>query len=457
MQHSAWYNVSVGGTALGGDSIVPHEWTFRTHDPPVFVEIKGREQAPTVLEAIPSGGLGNYSLQWNTGQTDRKILFPGPGAGPHTVEVTVRSGDRSATKTVQVAPAPNNGFTAQQCPTGWALIEVSVCYRPEELPGPIKTHVARIDLKDPNVQPRSVAASGGVLGPARPASEQASGSLVAANGDFFYASERGLLALGPIVWGGNFIYAPVSPQVVLALGKDRSPWVGPASELSFGLQSADGNVLGIQAVNHTPQENAASLFNSYWGPELTLGIEGCVAVFFPPDDLMRVPDQFGCGPITGIPLPAGAYAVVGHGAAAEWLQSQSANPLAAVHSFPLPNLDFMVAGSHILLQAGQKTALPEDRRNPRTGLGVDANGFLYVIVVDGRSDQSAGMNLPELQAYAANLRVTNAINLDGGGSSTLVVAQAVVNRPSDGPERAVPAIVEVGPPRPSCRHAFIRC
>jgi hypothetical protein len=245
--------------------------------------------------------------------------------------------------------------------------------------------------------------------------------------------------------------------MVLALGKDHSPWVGRASELRFGLQSADGNVLGIQAVNHAPQENAASLFNSYWGAELTLGIEGCVAAFFPPDDLMRVPDQFGCGPITGIPLPAGAYAVVGHGAAAEWMQWQSGNPLAAVHSFPLSNLDFMVAGSHILLQAGQKTALPEDKRNPRTAIGVDTSGFLYIIVIDGRSDQSAGMNLPELQGYAANLGLTNAINLDGGGSSTLVIAQTIVNHPSDGPERAIPAIVEVARPRPSCWHAFIRC
>ena len=67
------------------------------------------------------------------------------------------------------------------------------------------------------------------------------------------------------------------------------------------------------------------------------------------------------------------------------------------------------------------------------------------------------MTLPELQAYVRKLGLTNAINLDGGGSSTLVVAQTIVNHPSDGPERAVPAIVEVGPPRPACWHAFIRC
>lgn len=458
LQHSAWYTATVGGSAVGGDAIVPHEWSFRTHDPPVFVEILGRQQAPTVLEAVPSGGLGNYALQWNTGQTEHRILFPGPGGQPHNVEVTVTSGDRTVTKAVQVVPAPNNGFTAQQCPASWELIEVSVCYRTEELPGPIRTHLARIDLKDPNIQPRSVPVAE-VLGPASRTSEQARarGSLVATNADFFYGSDRGTFTLGPIVWSGNFIYAPASPQTVLALSKDRTPWVGPAGELRFGLHSSDGSVLPLQGVNDIPGENAASLFNAYWGPELTIGAEGCYAVFNPPDDLMRVPEQFGCGAVTGIPLPAGSYIVVGRGAAAEWLRWQSASPLAAFHSFPLPGLDFMVGGSHALIQGGERVPVLEDKRNPRTMAGVDAGGFLYLVVVEGRSEQSAGMNLPEVQAYAANLGLTNAVNLDGGGSSTLVINQAIVNRPSDGPERPVPAIVEVGSPRQACWHAFIHC
>ena len=53
------------------------------------------------------------------------------------------------------------------------------------------------------------------------------------------------------------------------------------------------------------------------------------------------------------------------------------------------------------MQAGQKTPLPQDQRNPRTAIGVDGGGFLYMIVVDGRSENSPGMKLPELQAYVA--------------------------------------------------------
>jgi hypothetical protein len=456
--YSTDYRASIGGLAVGGDSIVPAEWVFRTHDPPLFVEVTGRHQAPTILEVKPSGGLGSYAVQWSTGETANRILFPGPGPDPYTIDVTVTSGDRIAKQVLEIAPA-NNGFTAQPCPAGWDMVYVSVCYHHEELAGPIRTHVARIDLKDPELQPRSIPAGGETLGPAASVGDvaRAHGNMVSANADFFYASDRGHFTLGPVVWGGNFIFAPASPQVVLALGPERSPWVGAASELRFALQASDGNAIPLQGVNHIPFENNASLFNSYWGPDLTIGAEGCVAIWHPPDDLMRVPEQFFCGPISGVPLPAGSYAVVGRGAAAEWMQAQSANPLAAVYSFPVKPLDFMVAGSHLLMQSGQKVPVPEDQRNPRTAAGVDANGFLYIAVVDGRSEQSAGMTLPELQNFVASLGLANAINLDGGGSSTLTIGGTTVNRPSDGRERPVPAIIEVGPARPSCWHPFIRC
>jgi hypothetical protein len=458
LQHSTTYKLSVAGKAVDGDPIVPLEWGFRTQDPPVFVEIKGRDHAPTVLEAIPSGGLGSYALQWNTGETDRKILFPGEGTQPHHVEVTVRSGDRTATKAIQIAPAPDDGFTPVGCPAGWALIEVSVCYRAEEIPGPVRTFATRIDLKDPNVQTRSVPA-GETLGASRTASEGArtSKSVVAVNGDFFYSADRGSYALGPLVWGGNFVYAPASPEVVLALGRDRSAWVGPSAELRFALQSADGSGMSLQGVNDIPAENAASLFNSYWGPDLTLGAEGCFAIFTPSDPSARVADSFGCGPLAGIPLPAGAFAIVGRGAAAEWMLAQNANPLTVVHSFPLEGMNFMVGGSHVLIQNGTPPVINADRSNPRTAIGVDAGGFLYLLVVDGRSEQSLGMTLLELQAYVIGMGLTNAINLDGGGSSTLVLGGSVMNKPSDGRERPVPSVVEVGAPKPSCALAFVRC
>jgi len=257
--------------------------------------------------------------------------------------------------------------------------------------------------------------------------------------------------------GGAIVSAPAPFAAVMAIGRDRSVWTGAASELRFYVQAADGGSLQLQGINHVPEEHSISLFNAYWGPELSLGTDGCVAVFLPSDGSPRAPDYFGCGALTHVGLPAAGYALVARGAAAEWLAARAGAPFAVNDSFPLPNTEFMVGGSHALIQGGTATALPADAQHPRSLIGVDAGGFLYLVAVDGRSEDSGGMSLPELQAYAASLGLANAMNLDGGGSTTLVVKGAVVNRPSDGFERAVAGVVEVGPAQPTCRHTFVRC
>ncbi len=78
--------------------------------------------------------------------------------------------------------------------------------------------------------------------------------------------------------------------------------------------------------------------------------------------------------------------------------------------------------------------------NPRTGMGLSQDRrTLYVVVVDGRSDQSVGAGLDDLANLLRDLGAWDAINLDGGGSSALFVRGegGVVNRPSDGRERVV--------------------
>ncbi len=87
-------------------------------------------------------------------------------------------------------------------------------------------------------------------------------------------------------------------------------------------------------------------------------------------------------------------------------------------------------------------------RHPRTMVGITGNGRLLFVVVDGRQPGYAdGMSLFELRALAHSLGCTDALNLDGGGSTTLVIAgegsNGVVNRPSGKVERPVPSILFV--------------
>lgn len=79
--------------------------------------------------------------------------------------------------------------------------------------------------------------------------------------------------------------------------------------------------------------------------------------------------------------------------------------------------------------------------HPRTAIGVTADRKLILFTVDGRQkEHSLGMTTAEVAEVLLEYGATDAVNLDGGGSTQLVLADPrprVVNKPSDGKERAV--------------------
>ena len=82
---------------------------------------------------------------------------------------------------------------------------------------------------------------------------------------------------------------------------------------------------------------------------------------------------------------------------------------------------------------------------PRTAIGVTADGHILLVVVDGRDPgYSRGATLPELADIMISLGATTAYNLDGGGSSELWFNGVVVNQPSNGGERATSDILYIG-------------
>jgi len=67
--------------------------------------------------------------------------------------------------------------------------------------------------------------------------------------------------------------------------------------------------------------------------------------------------------------------------------------------------------------------------HPRTAAGRTRDGKLLVLVVDGRQPESRGVTLEDLAAIMRDLGAVDALNLDGGGSSALVVNGVLLNRP----------------------------
>jgi len=114
----------------------------------------------------------------------------------------------------------------------------------------------------------------------------------------------------------------------------------------------------------------------------------------------------------------------------------------------------IVGGSQIIVRDSHAltfTNLFATARHPRTAVGIDASGTeLTLLVVDGRQPElSIGMTLAEVSEEMIRQGCTAAINLDGGGSTTLVCRDAktrkleILNSPSDTKERSVADVLGV--------------
>ncbi|RSK28641.1 hypothetical protein EJF36_18200 [Bacillus sp. HMF5848] len=120
------------------------------------------------------------------------------------------------------------------------------------------------------------------------------------------------------------------------------------------------------------------------------------------------------------------------------------------------NAEFMLASGPILVKDGKvdlyinKDSKRAKERHPRTAVAIDYDqNKVFFVTVDGRQkDYSDGMGLEEFAKYLVSLGVDSALNLDGGGSTTMAIRQygdtnaTVVNSPSGGFQRSVSTILQ---------------
>jgi hypothetical protein len=95
-----------------------------------------------------------------------------------------------------------------------------------------------------------------------------------------------------------------------------------------------------------------------------------------------------------------------------------------------------IGGAPMLVRDGQMVAPACHTyiclRQPRTMMGVRANGSILLVVVDGRSRISVGMTLVEAARLMLSLGARSAVNLDGGGGTAMwTSARGIVNSPAD--------------------------
>jgi hypothetical protein len=276
------------------------------------------------------------------------------------------------------------------------------------------------------------------------------GARAGVNADFFSFTPPGV-PTGAAIHGGRVITGP-GTRPVIAIDRDGAPWIGVLE--TAGSASAGSDTLLIGGWNRSAPDGVA-WFDAGWGETI------------PPDTTRRsvrvvlgaggVPQQVdSSGVALTIPRDGGVLVVAGGASAAqrEVARRLAARPEVTVRLTLLPFMPREAAGGFPVLvrdsvevegldAAGGANFGPV--RHPRTIVGLAANGRrILLVVVDGRQPGvSAGMTLRESAALMRALGAREAINLDGGGSSAMVLREPdgtmrLLNTPSDaGGERAV--------------------
>ena len=130
---------------------------------------------------------------------------------------------------------------------------------------------------------------------------------------------------------------------------------------------------------------------------------------------------------------------------------QTYDPPAQGNFFNKWKVKTAIGGGPVLLQHGEIKITNEEERmfagkaindkHPRTVMGYTADNKLIILAVEGRNPNAAGANLVQLAHIMKDLGCVEALNLDGGGSSCLLINGKETIKPSDkGAQRPVPAV-----------------
>ena len=269
--------------------------------------------------------------------------------------------------------------------------------------------------------------------------------LVAVNGDFFIirpgsyqGDPKGLQILrGELVSSPKNTCFWIDPK-----GKPRMAYVQP----DFRATWPDGKFVKFD-INQECAEDGAVLYTPSMGPSTRTknAIEFILEQCEDSEWLPIKPGQKFNGRISSVNLKADSVIskdklVLSIGSAvANKIKNTESGTILSLSFKTSPDLtgvDIAIGGGPILVRdAKVRKFTGHQPCHPRTAIGWN-NKYFFMLVVDGRQkDLSIGMTLPELAEFMLKLGCTEAMNLDGGGSSTFWLNGKIMNSPSDGHER----------------------
>lgn len=315
--------------------------------------------------------------------------------------------------------------------------------------GVVEADVLEADLSEPTLRvdytnPGTVAKRSTMTSQGR-----TSGTIAAVNGDFFDISDTGA-PRGVGIDDGTFLNGPATGwNDAVAFSSDGSGTVGRLAEVVLdGTITPDGGT-ALTATNlnsPTVATNGIGIYTPAWGSVArSRTVDGAGST-----RELEIRD----GVVTAVrtspgsaAVPAGSVVVLGRENGATALSGIAVGDSVDVSyapSYDGAEAYAAISGNLVLLRDGV-VDVPDHPRNPRTGVGFSADGqTMWLVALDGRSSSSTGMTYREFANFMKQLGADDALNLDGGGSTTMVakspseIELSVWNDPSDGSQRTVP-------------------
>jgi hypothetical protein len=313
--------------------------------------------------------------------------------------------------------------------------------------GVARGSVLAVDLR--NEQTSVGVLTPGPLAAAEPLSQMVarSGAVAAVNGDFFDMYHTNA-PYGSTIVDGQMLKGPIfSWTRVAGVGQDGR---GRIAEVfldgAVGLPEGERPIVGLN--QHNIEPNGIGVYTTVWGAssrgratERAQGVhellvrngvavahaDGAGSGWIEPDSFVLLGREEGASALARVPIGAPVYVRAGP-------RTDASAPFRVG-----------IGGKEILLRGGQLADVPDGAPQPRTAVGFSADGAtMFLVTVDGRQQHSSGMTLRELAELLQQMGAADAMNLDGGGSTTMLARRAgeagpaLVNSPSGGGERSIP-------------------
>ncbi|MEV6627167.1 phosphodiester glycosidase family protein, partial [Amycolatopsis sp. NPDC051114] len=312
--------------------------------------------------------------------------------------------------------------------------------------GWVRGDTLAVDLGSKVLKPAYL--SPGTVSARTPLSQQVArtGAVAGVNGDFFDINATGA-PIGVGIDHGQLQTAPAAGHNYTAAITDE----GKARLASVFLEATvtlpGGAVRATNFNSPVLEKDAIGVYTPLWGASgratSVAGASRVREVELRDGVVTAVREQPADGPIA-----AGTTLLLAREAGADALAALMPGDPVGVTYAPRSDagkIAVAVGGNEVLLRDGVVQPVDDVAMHPRTAVGFSADGKrLWLATVDGRQADSRGMTELELARHLKSLGADDAINLDGGGSSTLLArtegeaAPSVRNAPSDGGERLVP-------------------